>query len=233
VPRRPLNAVLNTCRQVQFGMSDLIRRAQGRVFGAFGLDPIESPYQVIFSGPFWRLREYSEHDTAQSLLIVAAPIKRPYIWDLTPSASAIRYILGQGLHVYLLEWLPASQTTGMNGLDEYTKVISECVAKVSSKSAGVKPFLMGHSLGGTLAAIFGALAPESVRGLVLLGAPLCFRVATSRFRDALVSFVPSDLAEAGLFPGSLLSHMSALALLIRSYGRGSRMQHLVLQTTVR
>jgi hypothetical protein len=42
----PLNAVLDTCRQVHFGMTDLIRRAQGHAFGAFGLDPIESPYRV-------------------------------------------------------------------------------------------------------------------------------------------------------------------------------------------
>ncbi|MGE5163780.1 MAG: alpha/beta fold hydrolase [Sphingobacteriales bacterium] len=207
----PLNAVLDTCCQLQFGIGDLIRRAQGHAFGAFGLDPIESPYRVIFSGPFWRLRDYGEHDAAKPVLIVAAPIKRPYIWDLTPSASAIRYILGRGLHVYLLEWLPASQTTGKNGLTEYVKAISESVAKISSKSSSVEPFLIGHSLGGTLAAIFGAVAPESIRGLVLLGAPLCFRPATSRFRDALVSLLPSGLADAGLFPGSLLSHVSALA----------------------
>ena len=210
--RFPLNDLLDACHQAQFGVIDLIRRAQGHAFGAFfGLDPIESPYRVILSGPFWRLRDYSEHDTAQSLLIVAAPIKRPYIWDLAPSTSAIRYILGQGLHVHLLEWLPASQTTGINGLNEYTMAITECVAKISSGSLGVKPFLIGHSLGGTLAAIFGASASESIRGLVLLSAPLCFRPATSHFRDALVSLVPSSLADVGPFPGSLLSHMSALA----------------------
>jgi poly[(R)-3-hydroxyalkanoate] polymerase subunit PhaC len=209
--RFPLNAVLDTCRQVHFGMTDLIRRAQGDAFGAFGLDPIESPYRVVHSGPFWRLRDYGGPDTGRSLLIVAAPIKRPYIWDLAPSASAIRYILGHSLHVHLLEWLPASQTTGKNGLAEYAKAISECATRISSKGGGLKPFMMGHSLGGTLAAIFGALASESIRGLVLLGAPLCFRSATSRFRDALVSLVPSGLTDAGPFPGSLLSHMSALA----------------------
>jgi pimeloyl-ACP methyl ester carboxylesterase len=35
--------------------------------------------------------------------------------------------------------------------------------------------LIGQSLGGTLAAIFSVWAPVSVRGLVLLGAPLCFQ----------------------------------------------------------
>jgi polyhydroxyalkanoate synthase len=207
----PIDAALDAYSRTQFSIADVLRRAQGHAFGAFGLDPNECPYQVIASGPFWRLRDYAKHDTAPSLLIVAAPIKRPYIWDLAPTASAIRYCLGRDLHVRLLEWLPASRTTGNNGLAEYAEAISNCVAKISSESAGVKPFLIGHSLGGTLAAIFGALAPNSIRGLVLLGAPLCFRPATSRFRDALVSLVPSGLTEAGPCPGSLLSHFSALA----------------------
>ena len=207
----PIDAALEACGRTQFGIADILRRAQGHAFGAFGLDPDECPYQVTASGPFWRLREYTKHDTGQSLLIVAAPIKRPYIWDLTSTTSAIRYCLGQDLRVRLLEWLPASRTTGNNGLTEYTEAIAECVAKISGESAGVKPFLIGHSLGGTLAAIFGALAPDSIRGLVLLGAPLCFRPATSRFRDALISLVPSGLGDAEPCPGSLLSHFSALA----------------------
>lgn len=206
-----IDAALAAYGRSQFGIADTLRRAQGDAFGAFGLDPDECPYQIAASGPFWRLRDYTNHDTALSLLIVAAPIKRPYIWDLAPTASAIRYCLGQGLHVRLLEWLPASRTTGNNGLTEYAEAIGNCVAKISGESAGVKPLLIGHSLGGTLAAIFGALAPDSIRGLVLLGAPLCFRPSTSRFRDALVSLVPSNLSETEPCPGSLLSHMSALA----------------------
>jgi polyhydroxyalkanoate synthase len=186
----PIDAALDAYGRIQFGIADILRRAQGDAFAAFGLDPNEYPYQVIASGPFWRLRNYTKHEATQSLLIVAAPIKRPYIWDLAPAASAIRYFLGQNLRVRLLEWLPASRAAGNNGLTEYTEAISNCVAKISGESAGVKPFLIGHSLGGTLAAIFGALAPDSIRGLVLLGASLCFQPATCRFRDALVSLVP-------------------------------------------
>jgi polyhydroxyalkanoate synthase len=70
---------------------------------------------------------------------------------------------------------------------------------------------MGHSLGGTLAAIHAARDPEGLRGLVLLGAPLCFGSAVSQFRDALVSLVPPDLSDTDVVPGSLLSQVSALA----------------------
>jgi polyhydroxyalkanoate synthase len=207
----PIDAALEAFHRAQFGIADILRRAQGHAFATFGLGPTECPYQVIASGSFWRLRDYTGHATAQSLLIVAAPIKRPYIWDLAPAASAIRGCLEQGMHVRLLEWLPASPATGNNGITEYTEAIGDCVAQISGAGAGTKPFLMGHSLGGTLAAIFGALAPGAVRGLVLLGAPLCFGPATSRFRDALVSLVPPGLSDAEPCPGSLLSHASALA----------------------
>ena len=82
---------------------------------------------------------------------------------------------------------------------------------ISGQTSGTRPFLIGHSLGGTLAAIFSALAPASIQGLILLGAPLCFEPATSKFRDALVALLPPDVSETDPFPGSLLSYMATLA----------------------
>ena len=207
----PIVAMLDVVRRAQFGAADILRRVQGDAVAAFGLGPSECPYQIIASGCYWRLRDYGDQKASRSLLIVAAPIKRPYIWDLAPTASAIRYCLRQDLHVHLLEWLPASRTSGNNGLTEYAEAIAQCVAKVSAHARGPEALVIGHSLGGTLAAIYGALAPESIGGLVLLGAPLCFQPEGSQFRDALVSLVPSDLPDADPFPGSLLSHMSAMA----------------------
>jgi polyhydroxyalkanoate synthase len=197
--------------QIRFAALDLMRRAQGQALGAVGFDPSELPYRVIARGDHWRLRDYAGSDTSPSLLIVAAPIKRPYIWDLAPTVSAIRCCLDRGLHVYLVEWTAPTQTKGPVGLDECVKAIAECAVGIASQPNGTKPFLIGHSLGGTLAAIFGAYDPRAIRGLLLLGAPLCFQPATSRFRDALVSIVPPDLIDNGMVPGSLLSHASALA----------------------
>ena len=170
-----IDAALNAVRRAQFGVTDILRRLQGDAIAAFGLGPSECPYQIIAFGPHWRLRDYGSRNASASLLIVAAPIKRPYIWDLAPSTSAIRYCLQQHLHAYLLEWMPATRVTSNNGIDESALAISNCVAKISAESNGSKPFVIGHSLGGTLATIYGALAPETIHGLVLLGAPLCFQ----------------------------------------------------------
>ena len=90
------------CR-AQFETADTLRCMQGRTLQAVGFGPDECPYRVIASGPFWLLRDYGKDSATQNVLIVAAPIKRPYIWDLAPSSSAIRYCLKEGLRVRLLE----------------------------------------------------------------------------------------------------------------------------------
>jgi polyhydroxyalkanoate synthase subunit PhaC len=205
-----IGTVLDVVRRAHLGV-DVLRRLQGNAVAAIGFGPTECPYQITASGPYWRLRDYGGRNASASLLIVAAPIKRPYIWDLTPSTSAIRYCLQQHLHAYLLEWMAATRTTSNNGFNESTLAISNCIAAILAKSREAKPFLMGHSLGGTLATIYGASASETIRGLVLLGAPLCFQPAEGHFRDALVSLAPSDLPEAEPFSGSLLSLMSMVA----------------------
>jgi len=91
------------------------------------------------------------------------------------------------------------------------EAVTVCLAAIASGSHGTKPTLMGHSLGGTLAAICAATAPASIGGLVLLGSPLCFRPDESPFRDALVSLLPEAVSESEPYPGSILSHASAAA----------------------
>jgi polyhydroxyalkanoate synthase len=194
-----------------FRVLDDVRRAQGAVLEAFGFGPTECGYQIVASGPHWLLRDYGGSEAGPCLLIVAAPIKRPYIWDLAPSVSAVRFCAKHGLRVYLLEWTSPPPGNGNAGLAEYAdQAIGDAVVGLARETR-TRPFLMGHSLGGTFAAIFGALAPEAARGLVLLGAPLCFRPGISRFRDAIVAIAPSNLAEMEVVPGSLLSQLSAWA----------------------
>jgi polyhydroxyalkanoate synthase len=207
----PMPALVDALRLAHFAMMDRLRRAQGNALDALGLGPRECAFELISSGPHWRLRAYGGPDAAPSLIMVPAPIKRPYIWDLTPSVSAVRYCLHRGFRVYLLEWLPP-EGDGHAGLDAYAgHAIGACVATASEHASGAVPFLMGHSLGGTLAAIYCALDPQSVKGLVLLGAPLCFEEASSGFRDAVVSMISTDLSAKDVVAGSLLSQVSAAA----------------------
>lgn len=195
-----------------FALMDDWRRMQGEALGLLGLGPTECSYRIIASGPHWRLRAYTDSDGGPQILIVCAPIKRAYIWDIAPNASVVRFCLRHRLRVYLIEWSPLGPGGDRMGLDDYVDAIGESVARLAEDGRGpARPFLMGHSLGGTLAAIFAALEPERLQGLVLLSSPLCFRRGTSRFGDALIAIVPPGLSNLTVVPGSLLSQLSVMA----------------------
>jgi polyhydroxyalkanoate synthase len=210
-PMLSVSEAVNSMYLAHFAMTDKLRRAQGDALEALGLGPRECAFQLISSGPCWRLRAYGGPEAAPSLLMVPAPFKRPYIWDLTPAVSAVRYCLQHGFRVHLLEWTPPSGD-GSAGLDAYGgRAIAACVEEISSQSNGALPFLVGHSLGGTLAAIHCAIRPRSVKGLVLLGVPLCFEQTSSPFRDRIVALIPEGFPESEIVAGSLLSQISAVA----------------------
>jgi len=191
---------------------DTLRPIQGDSLEWLGLGPAECRYRIVATGARWQLRAYVESSAGTPLLIVAAPIKRPYIWDLADSVSVVRHCLQSRLRLYLLEWMAPSRSDKDARLRDYaTRSISEAVATVARQAGGKTPLVMGHSLGGTLAAIFTAFDPSSIRGLVLLSTPLCFAPSSCRFRDAIVAMAPLNLAELELVPGSLLSQLSLMA----------------------
>jgi polyhydroxyalkanoate synthase subunit PhaC len=204
-----LSAITKSMCLAHFTVTDKLRQAQGDALDASGLGPRECTFQLISSGPCWHLRAYGGPEAGPALLMVPAPIKRPYIWDLVPAVSAVRYCLHHGFRVHLIEWKPPS-ADGSAGLNAYCgRAIAACVEAISNQSNGTLPFLLGHSLGGTLATIYCAMTPRSVKGLVLLGAPLCFEQKSSPFRDSLVALIPEELPESQVVAGSLLSQIGA------------------------
>jgi polyhydroxyalkanoate synthase len=108
-------------------------------------------------------------------LIVPAPFKRAYIWDLMPEVSVVQAALRGGLKVYLLEWLrPGPQERGF-GLADYALSLPEAAVREIRRETGAgRVNLVGHSLGGILAAILAALRPGMIGRLGLIDVPLAF-----------------------------------------------------------
>ena len=127
-----LDATADALNRASFAMMDILRRALGHALGAFGLDPDECPYRIAGFGPHWRLRDYGGDDRSLSLLIVATPIKRAYIWDLAPFVSAVRYCIvplpGKLMH-QIVQWLYRE-----NRLCRGTLKVSEILVGPSSLS---------------------------------------------------------------------------------------------------
>lgn len=236
------SALRYACAPAQTMLSavDEFRRNQGRVLDLLGLGPQQLASRVLLAKPAFRVRAYAPiADSAPPVLLVAAPIKRAYIWDLMPQVSTVRLLREAGFAVHLLEWLDSGGQREDLGLNAYANVfVEEAVAAIRLDSGDI-PLLVGHSLGGTLAAIFCALHPRLTRGVVLLEAPLHFGADAGAFAPMVAASPDPHLLQAALtvVPGSLLDLVSAAAAprtylleryldLIASLGKPSLQVHL-------
>ncbi|WP_226577715.1 alpha/beta fold hydrolase [Acuticoccus sediminis] len=202
-------SVLTTLRTAQLTAMDQWRAMQARTLDAFGFGARECAYRIVSTHPTWRLRHYAGPTGGTPLLMVPAPIKRPYIWDLSPSVSAIRFCLARQFDVYLIEWQAPGAGDGGAGIEAYARSIATAAEGIAAMHGGAAPLVLGHSLGGTLSGIACALRPEIARGLVLLGAPLSFTPGSSPFRDVVVANGHGISQELPV-PGAQLSQSCAL-----------------------
>lgn len=190
---------------------DATRRAQAFALASLLPAPPARSAVEVAAGEVWRLMDLAPDTRAAPVLLVPAPIKRATILDLAPEASLVDRLASLGWRPFLLVWREPEAEEAGSGLDEYAGRALPAAAAAAAARAGSAPWLLGHSLGGTLATIAGLLEPEAVRGLVLVHAPLGFAPGSSPFRDALVRLAPTLAAGDGLVPGSLLSFVSAAA----------------------
>src|SRR6266436_9706764 len=65
-------AVAESLWAAHFAMIDRLHQAQGDALDALGLGPRECDFQLISSGPNWRLRAYGGPHAAPLLLVVPA-----------------------------------------------------------------------------------------------------------------------------------------------------------------
>ena len=204
----------DTWLRTAFEQCDRQRRACWSNLGAAGIGGSTTPFRQVYSAPGFVLREYESNATGPVLLAVPAPIKNADVWDLAPWASAVRRCMQANIRVYLIEWTPPTAEQADFGLSQYAdRFIDDCVGAITSRTAEDSVLLAGHSLGGTLAAIYSALHPYRVAALLLLAAPLHFGPSIGSFASAasIASTFMALAIDGGNVPGSLLSGCSFAA----------------------
>jgi polyhydroxyalkanoate synthase len=193
--------------------ADSVRRQLGGVLQVAGLGADEAPWRTVYIGDGVRLRDYDgAPPDGPPLLIVPAPIKRAYIWDLLPAVSVVRAALRGGFRVYLAEWLDADEAPGWGFAEYADRFLSACLDAMAA-SHGERPVIAGHSIGGTLAAVFASLHAPRLRGLVLVEAPLKFGADTGALGPLVQAAPPAGEIAAVLAgaPGTLLTVSSVAA----------------------
>src|SRR3954468_10749624 len=203
-----------------FGLDvlDDLRRSAGRLLDTLGHAPRTTPSAVVDLAPGVRLHTYPDADpSGPPVLLVPAPIKRCYIFDLDPRCSVVARCLRHGLQPHLVEWTDPEPDQQRLGLDHYADgLLRHCLRAVADRTRVGRVPLVGHSLGGTLAALCAARYPDLVAGVALLEAPLYFGSHTGRLEPLITTPTPGptigllDAFPNGV-PGSLLTLAAAAA----------------------
>ena len=117
--------------------------------------------------------------TRQTPVFLVLPlINRAYILDLRPGNSFVEHLLQQGFDVFLLDWgTPGDEDRALDMETLLTRYLPRAVRRASAAAANVPLTVLGYCIGGTLAACYAALYPDSpvqVRNLVLFTTPIDF-----------------------------------------------------------
>jgi polyhydroxyalkanoate synthase len=185
---------------------DAGRRSAGHLLEAAGFGPARTPARTIHRAGVLDVLAYGEPPpTRPAVLLVPAPIKRAYIWDLAPGLSVVRRCLDHGLAPFVARWRDPGIAGSDLGLADYAgRLLGEALGAVAAESGRRRAALIGHSLGGTLAAIYAALNPDRVSCVVLVAAPLRFGGEAAGAFAPLRGPAPPIRVTAGRVPGTVL-----------------------------
>ncbi len=143
-----------------------------------------TPHELVWrknKACLYRYTRQSPPTHATPIFLVLPLINRAYILDLRPGSSFVEHLLGEGFDVFLLDWgIPGDEDRGQDLSQLLTRYLPRAVSKASEAAGGVPLTILGYCIGGSLAACYAALYPETpvmVRNLVLFTTPIDFSEA--------------------------------------------------------
>src|ERR671933_937731 len=139
----------------------------------------QTPKDVVWrrdKAELWRYRreEGQQVTVAQPILICHSLVRESYVLDLQPTNSMIRFLLGEGFDVFLLDWGVADAVEAQNTLEDYVDdYIPEAIEATMMESGAEELNLIGYCFGGVLTLLLMAGHQDElpVRNLVTLATP--------------------------------------------------------------
>jgi polyhydroxyalkanoate synthase subunit PhaC len=175
-----------------------------------------TPGKVVFRNDVFELIQYSpttEQAFEIPLLIVPPWINKFYILDLTPQKSFVKYCVENGITVFLVSWVNASEAQGRKGFGDYMRDgFLAAIAKVQEATGAKKVNTIGFCIGGTMVA--AALGYMAVKGDARVGAATFFTTQVDFEKagdlcvyvdDEQVKWIEGRMEDKGYLPGSRMA----------------------------
>jgi len=141
------------------------------------------------------------------VLIVYALVNRPYMTDLQPDRSLIRWLLEAGLDVYLIDWgYPGNAEQDLD-LDAYINGYIDEMVEVLRVTADLRQVnLLGICQGGVFALCYAAMHPQKISNLVTTVTPVDFHTEHDMLSRWVAGVDVDKMVDAfGNVPGALLN----------------------------
>ena len=198
-------------------MPDLFERQMLRVrnglaylTGANRPTVAQSPRDLVWKrdkARLWRYRS-EQRRYRPPVLIVHSLVSKSYVLDLLPNTSMVRYLVGEGFDVFLLDWMPPDPADAENTLETYVDDYIPGAIGALLKDAGAREVtLVGYCFGGILTLLVTAGHSElPVRNMMVMATPCDYRemgFMSNMFIEGRLE--PDDVIdETGLVPARAL-----------------------------
>jgi putative long chain acyl-CoA synthase len=145
--------------------------------------PHRTQYDVVHQDRVYGLRRYrgverAEGEGVQAPLLLIPPLMvTSEVYDMSPDVSAVSYLLGQGVDVWMVDFgAPERVEGGMTRtLDDHVRAVSDAIERVSAAS-GRDVHLAGYSQGGMFCYQAAAYRrSENVKSVITFGSPVDIR----------------------------------------------------------
>jgi pimeloyl-ACP methyl ester carboxylesterase len=173
----------------------------------------QTPRDLVWKRDKACLWRYRSDDGARPryrppVLIVHSLVSKSYVLDLLPHTSMLRYLVGEGFDMFLLDWEPPDPADGENTLETYIdEYIPEAIGVVMQEGDAREVTLIGYCFGGVLTLLTAAAHPElPIRGMMVMAAPCDYRemgFMSNMFRQGRLD-ADDVIDDTGLVPAQAL-----------------------------
>mgnify|MGYP001806169075 FL=1 len=185
-----MTGLSNLLEDVGKGQGLVSRRAPNDF--ELGVNVAATPGAVVFKNDLMELIQYApttDKVYRRPLLFVPPLVNKYYLFDLTPKASYLKWLVDQGHTVFVISWANPDESHADTGMDAYVKdgVIASLDA-VEAATGEADADLVSYCLGGTLSAMTLAYLAQTGRA---------DRIASATLIATLVDF--GDMGEWSVF----------------------------------
>ncbi len=182
-----------------------------------GINLAITPGKVIFRNSLMELIQYTPQTPtvhAVPLLIIPPWINKYYILDLSPHNSLVRWLVSQGICVFVISWVNPGRKHANKGIEDYLHegpiaAINTIQRQLKSKQINTLGFCIGGTLQAMLIAYYQTVQKNPIRSATFLAAMIDFSDPgdMSVFIDEQqITTLEKHMSEKGFLEGHVMAN---------------------------